>query len=151
MGSVLAYWVIWKSLRRTGINYFLFYRDSILFLQDSISLLVIGLLKLSIYSSFNFCGLYGEGNDNPFKHSCLENPMDRGAYWATVHGVAKSWTQLSDLTSVHVSRNLFPLGCSIWWHIIVHSSGFEYFCSMLFFLLFNLLLCLSGSSLFSSW
>ena len=31
----------------------------------------------------------GEGNDNPFQYSCLENPMDRGASWATVHGVAK--------------------------------------------------------------
>ena len=31
----------------------------------------------------------GEGNGNPFQHSCLENPMERGAWWATVHGVAK--------------------------------------------------------------
>ena len=34
----------------------------------------------------------------PLQYSCLENPMDRGAWWATVHGVAKSWTRLSDLT-----------------------------------------------------
>ena len=32
----------------------------------------------------------GEGNGNSLQHSCLENPMDRGAWWATVHGVAKS-------------------------------------------------------------
>ena len=32
----------------------------------------------------------GEGNDNPLQYSCLENPMDRGAWQATVHGVAKS-------------------------------------------------------------
>ena len=31
----------------------------------------------------------GEGNDNPLQYSCLGNPMDRGAWWATVHGVAK--------------------------------------------------------------
>ena len=37
----------------------------------------------------------GEGNDNPLQFSCLENPMDRGAWWLTVHGVAKSRTQLS--------------------------------------------------------
>ena len=37
----------------------------------------------------------GEGNGNPFQYSCLENPMDRGAWRATVHGVAKSWTQVS--------------------------------------------------------
>ena len=40
----------------------------------------------------------GEGNDNPLQHSCLENPMDRGAWWATVNGVAKSQTRLSDFT-----------------------------------------------------
>ena len=40
----------------------------------------------------------GEGNGNPLQYSCLENPMDGGAWWATVHGVAKSWTRLSDLT-----------------------------------------------------
>ena len=40
--------------------------------------------------------LFGEGNGNPLQHSCLENSMDRGAWWATVHGVTKSWTWLSD-------------------------------------------------------
>ena len=40
----------------------------------------------------------GEGNGNPLQYSCLENPMDGGARWATVHGVAKSWTQLSNFT-----------------------------------------------------
>ena len=34
----------------------------------------------------------GEGNDNPFQYSCLKNSMDRGAWWATVGGVAKSQT-----------------------------------------------------------
>ena len=36
-------------------------------------------------------GRSGEGNGNPLQYSCLENPMDRGAWWATVHVVAKSW------------------------------------------------------------
>ena len=40
----------------------------------------------------------GEGNGNPFQYSCLENSMDVGAWWATVHGVAKSRTWLSDFT-----------------------------------------------------
>ena len=40
----------------------------------------------------------GEGNGNPFEYSCLENPMNGEAWWATVQGVTKSWTQLSDLT-----------------------------------------------------
>ena len=40
--------------------------------------------------------LPGEGNGNPLQYSCLENAMDRGAWWATAHGVAKSQTRLSD-------------------------------------------------------
>ena len=40
----------------------------------------------------------GEGNGNPLQYSCLENPMDGGAWWATVHGVTKSRTRLSDFT-----------------------------------------------------
>ena len=42
----------------------------------------------------------GEGNGNPLQYSCLENPMDGGAWWATVHGVAKSRTRLSDFAFV---------------------------------------------------
>ena len=38
----------------------------------------------------------GEGNGNPLQDSCLENPMDRGAWWARVHGIAKSQTRVSD-------------------------------------------------------
>ena len=38
----------------------------------------------------------GEGNGNPLQYSCLENSMDRGAWWATVHGVTKSQTRLSN-------------------------------------------------------
>ena len=41
---------------------------------------------------------FGEGNGTPLQYSCLENPMDGGAWWAAVHGVAKSWTRLSDFT-----------------------------------------------------
>ena len=41
---------------------------------------------------------FGEGNGAPLQYPCPENPMDGGAWWATVHGVAKSQTQLSDFT-----------------------------------------------------
>ena len=40
----------------------------------------------------------GVGNGNPLQYSCLENPMDGGAWWAAVHEVSKSWTRLSDFT-----------------------------------------------------
>ena len=43
----------------------------------------------------------GEGNGNPLQYSCLENPRDRGAWWATVHGVTKSWPTLT--THIHTS------------------------------------------------
>ena len=41
----------------------------------------------------------GEGNGNPLQYSCLENPRDRGAWWAAVYGVAQSWTRLKWLSS----------------------------------------------------
>ena len=76
----------------------------------------------------------GEGNGNPLQYSCLENPVDGGAWWATVHGVAKSRTWLSDFTSlidsilksrditlptkVHIVKTMiFPVvmyGCQTW-------------------------------------
>ena len=40
----------------------------------------------------------GEGNGNPLQYSCLENPMDGGAWWAAVHGIARSRTRLSNFT-----------------------------------------------------
>ena len=41
-------------------------------------------------------GSPGEGNSNSFQYSCPGNPMDKGAWWTTPHGITKSWTQLSD-------------------------------------------------------
>ena len=43
----------------------------------------------------------GEGNGNPLQYSCLENSKDGGAWWATVHGVPESQTQLSKFISLH--------------------------------------------------
>ena len=45
----------------------------------------------------------GVGNGNPLQHSCLEDSMNRGAWWATVHGVAKSQTQLN--TQAHKAKD----------------------------------------------
>ena len=71
----------------------------------------------------------GEGNGTPLQYSCLENPMDRGVWWAAVHGVTKSWTQLRDFTFTHWRRNWQPtpvflpgesqgqgslVGCRLW-------------------------------------
>ena len=60
--------------------------------------------KASVYNVGNLGSIpgsgrsSGEGNGNPLQYYCLENPMDRVAWQATVHGVAKSWTRLSDFT-----------------------------------------------------
>ena len=57
---------------------------------------------------------HGEGNGNPLQYSCLENPVDGGALWAAVHGVAQSQTQLKQL-SMHAcigEGNGNPLQCS---------------------------------------
>ena len=74
------------------------------------------------------CSL-GEGTGTPLQYSCLENPMGGGAWWAAVHGVAKSWTQLSDFTFMHWRRKWKPtpvflpgesqevrslVGCHLW-------------------------------------
>ena len=44
---------------------------------------------------------HGEGHGNPIQNSCLKNPMDRGAWWPTVHEIAKSWILLSTHTHTH--------------------------------------------------
>ena len=56
-------------------------------------------LSVSFVIEFTHLGRSpGEGNGNPLQYSCLENPMDGEAWWAIVHGVAKSQTRLSDFT-----------------------------------------------------
>ena len=49
--------------------------------------------------TFHFHACIGEGNGNPLQYSCLENPRDRGAWWAAVYGVAQNWTRLKRLSS----------------------------------------------------
>ena len=45
------------------------------------------------YLTLNSLKVIGEGNGNPLQYSCLENPRDRGAWWAAIYGVTQSWTQ----------------------------------------------------------
>ena len=49
----------------------------------------------------------GGGHGKPLQFSCLENPVDRGAWWATVHGVAKSRTQMSQLAGIIISFKIY--------------------------------------------
>ena len=64
--------------------------------------------KKSMYhlKIFNRSIIYmdGEGNGAPLQYSCLTNPMGRGAWWAAVHGVARSQTRLSDFSSIYMEK-----------------------------------------------
>ena len=64
----------------------------------------------------------GEGNGNPLQYSCLENPMDRGAWWPTVHGVAKDKTErlTSSLSSHSYLGTVMPKGLT---SLALPSSG----------------------------
>ena len=52
----------------------------------------------AIWITWHIVYEFGEGNGTPLQYSCLENPMDGGAWWAAVHGITKSRTRLSDFT-----------------------------------------------------
>ena len=79
---------------------------------------------LSSSSSSSSSILYREGNGTPLQYSRLENPMDGGAWWAAVHGVAKTRTRLSNFTFTHWRRKWQPTpvflpgesqGREAWW------------------------------------
>ena len=87
---------------------------------------------LHIHTSIHPSVFIGEGNGTPLQYSCLENPMDGGAWWAAVHGVAKSRTRLKQL-HFHCSLSCIgegngnPLQCSClenprdggaWWAVV---------------------------------
>ena len=77
-----------------------------------------GVEKINMVSFlFGELHLVGEGSGNPLQHSCLENPMDGGAWWAAVHAVVESRTRLSDfIFTFHFSLSCTgegnPLQCS---------------------------------------
>ena len=86
----------------------------------------------------------GEGNGNPLQHSCLENPMDRGAWRAVVHGVTKSWKRLSN-EHFHFQRHsgspisLLLHGISFLWHYSSWKSKKNHLARCLALVLFKLL------------
>ena len=66
----------------------------------------------------------GEGNGNPLQYPCLENPMDRGAWQATVHGVPKSRTRLSDFTFTFLLPVRIVLGVLKYTHALLPLQSF---------------------------
>ena len=94
-------------------------------------------LQVSMYLALSPLG-HREGDGTPLQYSCLENPMDGGAWWAAVHGVAKSRTQLSLFTFMHWRRKWQPtpvfllgesqgrgslVGCHLWSRTELDTTG----------------------------
>ena len=84
----------------------------------------MGLLRVRTTERLHFrfsLSCIGEGNGTPLQYSCLENPMDRGAWWAAVHGAAKSRTRLSDFTfTFHfhaLEKEMAPHSSTLAWKI----------------------------------
>ena len=85
----------------------------------------------------------GEGNGNPLQYSCLENPRDRGSWWAAVYRVAQSWTRLKWLSSssrykmdryTHTHTHTHPFGSILSTYSIYLSLWGGIYCSFFFFL-----------------
>ena len=97
----------------------------------------------------------GEGNGNPLQYSCLENPMDRGTWWAIVHGVTKSQTQLSDWTTTNKLLFTYCLICPrfVLWELLQPGSWVVWPCFR--HILSTFLLCgttrYSWSFLYFAW
>ena len=80
----------------TFIIYIVF---NLAFIENLVALsTVLGEVTLNILIFLAVLALFGEGNGTPLQYSCLESPMDRGAWWAAVHGVVEIQTRLSDFT-----------------------------------------------------
>ena len=83
----------WSILTGVVLNLEALYGSFSVFIRNCSEDLIQRLSYLSPRKSH-----FGEGNGTPLQYSCLENPMDGGAWWAAVHAVAKSQTRLSDFT-----------------------------------------------------
>ena len=93
--SPITSWQIDGETMETVADYFWGYKITA---DGDCSHEVKRLLLLGRKVMISLDSIFGEGNGTPLQHSCLENPMDGGAWWAAVHGVSKSRTRLSDFT-----------------------------------------------------
>ena len=80
-----------------------------------------------------------EGNGNPLQYSCLENPMDRGAWWATIHRVTKSWTWMSTIRIINLWNGKMTCQSHLsftkndyWWHFVPGLVPLWYMCIVIY-------------------
>ena len=90
----------------------------------------------------------GRGNGDPLQYSCLENLMDRGTWWAPVHGVAKSWTRLSEHMHTHQGLIIVLLLFLRDLHLVAFSTHWE---CVLFYIGLCLHLCEAHQWLLRAW
>ena len=74
-------------------------------------------LPISVYNYVPVSMSVGEGNGNPLQYSCLENPVDRGAWWAAAHGVAQSQTRLKRLSMHALKKEMATHSRVLAWRI----------------------------------
>ena len=86
----------------------------------------------------------GEGNGNPLQCSCLENPRDRGAWWAAVYGAAQSQTRLKRLSSSSSSNDILRIFSCTYWSCSLDKCLFKYFPHLYIRLSSSLLCCKSS-------
>ena len=83
----------------------------------------------------------GEGNGNPLQYSCLENPMDRAAWQATVHGITKNWSQLkwlsTDACMLCTHKQLYQMTVFRYWGIEGLLAHWSKICTDALFVLLN--------------
>ena len=93
--SLCRYWILeWVCI--SFPNFHLLFAFSKIFFSNSILLSIVLRNFLFLFLlKYRWLTMFGVGNGKLLEHSCLENFMDRGAWWATVYGIAKSWTWLS--------------------------------------------------------
>ena len=107
-------------LRRKRKTSLLSYKWDPWFLVSGCLFVESEMLTREAFRSHNFCpsrNVFGEGNGNPLQYSCLENSVDRGAWWAAVHGVTQSWTRLKWLSMHALEKEMATHSSILAWRI----------------------------------